>query len=228
MSKGVPQFTTAEFAPDGPKLTCAACKQPLGGSYFLINRAQVCAECTNKIQGQIPKDTHAAFVRALLFGIAGAIAGFALYVIFALATGLVVGFVSLAVGFIVGKAMHFGSRGVGGRRYQIVAVVLTYLAVSMSAVPIAIQQMRQHPAPTQSADAAAAPAGANMNVGRTLAVLALVGVASPFLDLENPVHGIIGLVILFVGIRFAWRFTAGRTLNVTGPHASLSPAAGTS
>ena len=219
-SKGVPQFATAELAPDGPKMACAACKRPINGSYFLINRAQVCAECTRKIQDQIPKDTHAAFVRAVLFGVAGAIAGFALYVIFALATGLVIGFVSLAVGFIVGKAMNFGSRGVGGRRYQVVAVLLTYLAVSMSAVPIAIHQRGARQAQTQSADAAAAR-GADTNIGKTLGVLALLGIASPFLDLADPVHGLIGLVILFVGIRFAWRFTAGRTFDVTGPHTPI-------
>ncbi len=217
MSKGVPQFATAELASDGPKMTCAACKRPITGSYFLINRAQVCAECTNKIQAQIPKDTHAAFVRALVFGIAGAIAGFALYVIFALATGLVIGFVSLAVGFIVGKAMNFGSRGVGGRRYQVVAVLLTYLAVSMSAVPIAIHQRGAHQAQSQSAET---------NIGKTLGVLALVGIASPFLDLADPVHGLIGMVILFVGIRFAWRFTAGRTFVVTGPHTPIPSTAG--
>jgi hypothetical protein len=225
MSEGVPQFATAELAPNGPKMVCAACKRPIAGSYFLINRAQVCAECSNKIQAQIPKDTHAAFVRALMFGIGGAIAGFALYVIFALATGLVIGFVSLAVGFIVGKAMNFGSRGVGGRRYQVVAVLLTYLAVSMSAVPIAIHQRGAHQAQTQSTDAAAAH-GADMNIGKTLGVLALLGIASPFLDLADPVHGLIGLVILFVGIRFAWRFTAGRTFVVTGPHTPIPSTAG--
>jgi hypothetical protein len=223
MSKGVPQFATAELAPDGPKMACAACKRPINSSYFLINRAQFCAECTHRIQDQIPKDTHAAFVRALMFGIAGAIAGFALYVIFALATGLVIGFVSLAVGFIVGKAMNFGSRGVGGRRYQVVAVLLTYLAVSMSAVPIAVHQMRQHQ--TRSADAATTR-GADTNIGKKLGVLALVGIASPFLDLADPVHGVIGLVILFVGIRFAWRFTAGRTIDVTGPHTPIPSTGG--
>ena len=77
----------------------------------------------------------------------------------ALATGLVIGFVSLAVGFIVGKAMNFGSRGVGGRRYQIAAALLTYIAVSMSAVPIAIHQMRAHRAQTQPS-ATTAPARA--------------------------------------------------------------------
>ena len=231
-SKGVPQFATAEFAPNSPAMTCAACRRPINGPYFKINGAQACASCANKIQAQIPKDTHAAFVRALLFGIAGAVAGFALYVVFALVTGLVIGFVSLAVGFIVGKAMNFGSRGAGGRRYQLVAVLLTYLAVSMSAVPIAIYQMRQQhqaQAQTQAQSSDAAAPREQMSVAKVIGVLALVGIASPFLDLQNPTHGIIGLVILFVGIRFAWRFTAGRTISVSGPHtpspAAASPAA---
>jgi hypothetical protein len=29
--------------------------------------------------------------------------------------------------------------------------------------------------------------------------------------------GLIGLVILFVGMRFAWRFTAARPLQIFGP-----------
>jgi hypothetical protein len=224
-SKGVPQFATAEFAPNSPTMSCAACKRPITGPYFKINGVQACAECATRIQAQIPKDSHAAFVRALLFGIGGAIAGFALYVSFALGTGLVIGFVSLAVGYIIGKAMNFGSRGVGGRRYQIVAVLLTYLAVSLSAVPIGIHQMRQHRAQAQTTDTAA-PQSEPINIGKAIGVLALLGIASPFLDLQDPVHGIIGLVILFVGMRFAWRFTAGRSLAVSGPHAAApSPAA---
>jgi uncharacterized protein (DUF983 family) len=225
----MPQFATAEFAPNATALTCAACKRPIPGQFFKINGSPTCAECTTKIQAQVPKDSHAAFVRAIAFGIAGAVAGFALYVICALTTGLVIGWVSLAVGFIVGKAMNFGSGGVGGRRYQITAVLLTYLAVSMSAVPIAIHQMRQHQAqtqaqaPAQSGEKAVVPKGQHMSLARALGVLTLLGVASPFLDLQNPVHGVIGLVILFVGIRFAWRFTAGPTLDVSGPHAPPAP-----
>jgi hypothetical protein len=221
-SKGVPQFATAEFAPNSPTMTCAACRRPITGPYFQINGAKVCAECTSKIQEQTPKDSHAVFVRALVFGIAGAVVGFALYVIFALVTGLVIGWISLAVGFIVGKAMSLGSRGVGGRRYQLVAVLLTYFAVSMSAVPIAIHQMRQHQAQAQSGETAA-PHGKHMNLGKAIGVLALLGIASPILDLQDPAHGIIGLVILFVGIRFAWRFTAGRSIDVSGPY-TPSPA----
>lgn len=221
-SKGVPQFATAEFAPNSPTMTCAGCQHPITGAYFQINGADACPECTRKIQAQTPTDSHAAFVRALAFGVAGALAGFALYVIFALVTGLVIGWVSVAVGFIVGKAMSFGSRGVGGRRYQVAAALLTYIAVSTSAVPIAIHQMREHRAQLQSS-ATAAPASAPINIPKAIGVLALLGIASPVLELRDPAHGLIGLVILFVGIRFAWRFTAGRTVAVSGPH-TPSPA----
>jgi hypothetical protein len=246
---GVPQFTTAEYgAKSAPP--CKACGQPLKGDYYQVNGVQVCPPCTAKLKAQIPGDSHAAFVRGLLFGIAGAIAGLALYVAFALGTGLVVGFVSLAVGYIVGKAMIFGSGGVGGRRYQIAAVILTYSAVSLSAVPIAISMNMKHrdeaaqaarsaqtATPTQSAqtaegqDAAPAPAqtpaspAVKRSFLQSIGVLAMLGLASPFLDLQDPAHGLIGLVILFVGIRIAWQLTAGKQLKVAGPLNAPDPAA---
>jgi hypothetical protein len=213
-SNGVPQFATAEYAPNNPPLSCAVCKQPISGSYYQINGLPACAGCTTKIRARNPPDSHAAFVRAVVFGIGGAVIGFALYVFVALATGLAIGFVSLAVGFIVGKAMHLGSGGVGGRRYQIVAALLTYIAVSMSAVPIAIHHMQQHQAQVSTTTEQSQP----RNLGKAIGVLVLVGVASPILDLQDPTHGIIGLIILFVGMRFAWRFTAGRSLSVSGPY----------
>lgn len=227
-----PQFATAEYAPNSAGMPCGVCKRPIGGSYFQIKGTPVCAGCTEKIQAKIPRDSHAAFVRALVCGIAGAVVGFALYVIFALATGLIIGYVSLAVGYIVGKAMHMGSRGAGGLRYQVVAILLTYIAVSMSAVPIAIYQARQHhraqtqaaQSSTQSAQATAPPAEAGarprarMSTGKMIAVLAWIGIASPILDLRDPVNGLIGLVILFVGMRFAWKLTAARKLALAGPY----------
>ena len=212
-----PQFATAEYAASAPTLKCAACQQAIDGSYFQVKGAPVCPACTEKIRAQIPQDTHAAFMRALVLGIAGALVGLVLYVIFALSTGLVIGWASVAVGYIVGKAMHLGSRGVGGRRYQIVAVLLTYFAVSMSAVPIAILQSRQHQAPTQSIEATAQPR-AHVSYRKAIATLAWVGIASPILELQDPVNGLLGLIILFVGLRFAWQFTASRWAKVSGPY----------
>src|ERR1041384_1589419 len=80
----------------------------------------------------------ALFVRGLLFGTGGALAGLILYSLVGIVTGLAIGYVSLAVGWLVAKTMMMGSRGRGGRRYQITAVALTYASVSMAAVPIAI------------------------------------------------------------------------------------------
>lgn len=204
-----PQFATAEY--NSTKMQCAACQQPIRGSYFKIKNSPVCAGCTERIRAKTPKDSHGAFARAILFGIAGALIGLALYVAFALATGLIIGWVSLAVGWIVGKAMHLGSGGVGGRRYQVVAVLLTYLAVAMSAVPIALYQNgRFHHIKMSEA---------------VLGRLAWIGIASPILELRDTVSGLIGLVILFVGIRFAWRFTARPTLQVSGPFSATSAGA---
>src|SRR5215470_18820742 len=77
-----------------------------------------------------------AFPRALLFGIVGAAIGCALYAGFVIATNIIIGYMSLAVGFIIAKLMMVGSKGIGGRQYQITAALLTYLAVSLSFIPI--------------------------------------------------------------------------------------------
>jgi hypothetical protein len=188
--------------------------------------ALICANCAQRVKDQMPKDTHRAFVRGILFGIGGAILGLGLYVVFALATGLMIGFVSLAVGLIVGKAIIMGSGGAGGRRYQVAAVLLTYAAVSLAAVPIAISQnMKQRSAQQHSQTKDSATVGEpKMSPIKAVGTLALVGLASPFLELADPVHGLIGLVILFVGIRIAWKITAGTRVNIIGPINEAVPA----
>ena len=159
-----------------------------------------------------------------------------LYSAFSIATGIEIGFASLAVGYLIGKAMKFGAKGAGGRRYQIAAVLLTYAAVSISAVPIAISfsakqraaasresnQSFDSPGDSPSAassnqrDPAAPPQPHPSSASALLGLLAL-GLASPFLELQSPLNGAIGLFILFVGMRFAWQLTAGVEGSVLGP-----------
>jgi len=211
---GVPQFSTAEYG--GGAQPCKVCGKAISGSYYKVNGVVVCAACTQTIKSRFPADSHVAFIRGLLLGIGGAILGLALYVGFAIGTGLVIGFVSLAVGFIVGKAIILGSGGVRGRRYQIAAVLLTYLAVSLSAVPIYIaQQMKHRGEPT--AQVAQVQSAAKPGAVKVIVALTMLGLASPFLNFADPVHGLIGLVILFVGIRIAWRLTGGKRADIVGP-----------
>jgi hypothetical protein len=226
MSDGVPQFATAEYPGNASETACKSCAQAISGDYYRVNGAPTCANCTQQIREQMPKDSHSAFGRGVLFGVGGALLGLGIYVAFALVTGWMIGYISLAVGYIVGKAIVMGSGGLGGRRYQIAAVLLTYIAVSLAAVPIAISQhmkqrsVQQH---AQVGDSATVHAP-TMSPVKAVGLLALLGLASPFLALSNPAQGLIGLVILFVGIRIAWTITAGRPVNILGPISATAPA----
>jgi hypothetical protein len=232
-----PQFGTAEYVGSPGGDHCQYCYQPIAGTYYRLNGAIACPSCAEKMRGELAKDTHAAFVRALLFGIGAAIAGMILYAVFEIATGLIIGYVSLAVGWMVGTAMMKGSNGVGGKRYQIAAVLLTYAAVSMAAIPIWIhyagKQRQAHEQQTQrwveeeqsdsgqqNPQPTPRPAAPRMSLGGWLVRAALLGLASPFLEVWHggPSFGwLIGLVILFVGMRIAARITAGKPLQVYGP-----------
>lgn len=245
-----PQFGTAEYKSSPGVDQCKSCSTTLTTRYYRINSALACENCTERLKQQLPKDTHSSFVRGILFGLGGAFLGLILYATFGIITGLVIGYVSLAVGYIVGKAIIMGSGGIGGRRYQLTAAILTYAAVSVAAIPIYVAQMAkdkkvekqaqiQHPLPQPSiagrqpapaADGSAIPEKSEepkkpaMGIGAALGLAVLVGLASPFLELQDPLHGIIGLIILFVGIRIAWRLTAGVKLDILGPFDKNAPA----
>ena len=245
-ANNVPQFATAEYAGTGDR--CKSCNQPISGPYYRVNGALACERCATQLQSQIPKDSHGAFVRALLFGSGAAFVGLIGFAAFVIITKISIGYVSLAVGWLVGKAMHRGSNGIGGRRYQIAAAILTYAAVSMAAIPIYIALARDQkatkPAHVQSSpsspsasssapsvDGPSDPAGETasspaakpkMNFFTAVGALVLVGLASPFLELQDPFHGAIGLIILFVGIQFAWKQTAAPKIDIIGPFRSTS------
>jgi len=246
MSTTPPQFGTAEYKGATGGDACRACKQTIMGEYYRVNGVQACAACVGKVKEQMPKDTHAAFVRGMLFGVGGAIAGLIVYSVFGIVTGIVIGYVSLAVGWLVGKAIRAGSKGIGGRRYQIVAVAFTYAAVSMSAIPMGIAQYvkekkskenvvvttpQENPnssaTPGDQTRSTAAPAEPKkaMSVGAAVGALLFAGLASPFLELGDEPGGIIGLVILFVGMNIAWKLTAAPKLDIVGPFKASEPAA---
>jgi hypothetical protein len=234
-----PQFGTAEYvrSPDADR--CQFCQQPITANYYRLNGAMACSSCAEKAQSELPKneDSHADYMRALLFGAGAAVAGLILYATFEIMTGIIIGYISLAVGWMVGKAMIKGSNGRGGRHYQITAALLTYAAVSMAAIPIWIHyagEHKQHTSQQERADEQreldrdsgqqldTPPAKPAINRGKALLQLAFLGLASPFLELADPFHGAIGLFILFIGIRIAWQTTRATGRALDGPF-QLSP-----
>jgi hypothetical protein len=240
-SSGIPpQFATAEYASASGAEVCKSCNQPLSGSYYRVNGSLACANCVAQLQSQLPADTHSRFVKGLLFGFGGAILGLILYSGFGIITGIEIGYLSLAVGYIVGKAIRMGSGGLGGRRYQIAAVLLTYFAVSMSAIPIGISVVmkeRQAKQVSGNSSATSSPGSESVRgnskdpetkaidkdessgpgVLHFIGTLLFYGLASPFLELQNPINGVLGVIILIVGIRIAWRLTASPPLEILGP-----------
>ena len=244
-SGSVPQFATAEYKSASGSEVCKSCNQPVAGSYYRVNGALACEKCATQLKNALPVDTHPLFVRGMIFGAGGAVFGLILYSVFGIVTGLEIGYISLAVGYIVGKAIRMGSRGIGGRRYQVAAAIFTYAAVSLSAVPIGIYEVvkerRAKPPATASAPAPSASQGSGdnqtaapeaampqekepaPNIGKFLLTLLFYGLASPFLGLQNPVNGVLGLIILLVGIRIAWRLTTAPQIDILGPF-SAAPA----
>jgi len=250
-SKDVPQFGTASYSATTSGTDCCfSCNQTIAGLYYRVNGKMACGGCTERLRQERRKSSHPAYLRGLLFGVGAAIVGLILYASFTIATGFYIGYVSLAVGWMIGKAIMMGSKGIGGRHYQIAAILLTYAAVSMAEIPIVLYQIvhtnkdsaslaiKSQPSATaqppetdsenasnqeQTAESKSKPA---MSLSAALGRLALLGLASPFLELQDPFHGVIGLIILLVGMRIAWKITQddGQLTEIHGPYGNTSAA----
>jgi hypothetical protein len=235
LAADVPQFATAEYAHIPGTERCRVCGSFITGEYYRVNNQMACSTCAAQAKEGQPQDSHAAFLRAVLFGIGGAVAGMIAFATIEISMKFTIGYLGLAVGWLVATAMKKGSNGIGGTRYQIAAVLLTYLAISASAVPVMVMAINREidkrnqelaqPTPggvqggnAQGADQGASVPRVHMNWNKVMGTLALWAVASPFLELSEGANGMIGLVILFVGLSIAFRMTAAKPLAVDGPY----------
>src|SRR5690242_12751069 len=113
-------------APGDPSAPhCAACKQAIGTTYYHAQGMPVCQTCAERIQSGQQAPPALSLAPAALYGGIAALAGSALYAGVAITTGLEIGLIAIVVGVMVGKAVRIGSKGLGGRPQQILAVVLT-------------------------------------------------------------------------------------------------------
>jgi hypothetical protein len=235
-------FDKARFADDGPPPdSCRFCQRGLAGEYFRIAGHMACSTCAQNASSLVPPDTHKAYSKALLYGAAAAVAGCIGYALFGILTGIALGWAAIGVGWLVGKAMRTGSGGLGGRRYQVTAALLTYAAVAIAFVPMALHDMdreRQGHAASENAaqhtdaqQAAHAEQKASRETGKpassepgmllSIVILLGIGLISPFLQFSGSVgSGLLNLFILFLGVRMAWQMSASGRLTVEGPYQS--------
>ena len=133
------------------------------------------------------------------FGLGAAAVCSAGYAIIVMATGLELALVSIAVGFLVGRSVRRGSDGLGGRRCQFAAVLLTYLAITMSYLPLIMREM------------------SNTGTNASIVTMIIFALAFPAVELTDGISGILGIAIIAFGLLQAWKQTARDPRVLTGP-----------
>jgi hypothetical protein len=138
-------------APATPGLgstTCAACKAPVAGEYWTVGDAVLCGTCKQTIEEcQVVPAGIAARAgrlgRATLLGLGGMFAGALVWWAVAKFANIEAGLIAILLGWLVGKAVLRGSGHRGGLRYQILAVVLTYLGIGVSYAPFVFEGVHE-------------------------------------------------------------------------------------
>ena len=193
------QFETAEgLTPDSP--ACAMCRAPLATEYHELNGHPVCASCRAKEEAAHAQDMQwSRFITAAVYGFGAALAGGLLYWGFVKLTNIEFGLMAIAVGWLVGKAVMKGSNMRGGRRYQILALALTYFSITLSYGVLMIEEISKRPTP----------------VAIGLGFILLLMLAAPFL---GGFSNIIGLFIIGIGLFEAWKQTRLVPFSSGGPY----------
>ena len=187
---------------------CQKCGTVLRGSYHMINERMSCGPCRFAAEEQLSGGTGAAgLARAIVFGAGAAVLGAAGYYAFVKLTNVEWALLTALVGIGVGMAVRVGSRGHGGQKFQVVALALTYLAMSAAYMPFIVAELTTGPE--------AVPITPGVLLTWLVKTPIFVGLASP----------ISGLFIAYALYR-AWKSNAaGVPLTVSGPF-RLQDAAG--
>ena len=192
--RAVESSAAAGGAPATPALSCAFCGKPIATSYYNVAGRAACESCKHVAENAIAaQSSNDAFFRAVVFGAGAAIAGAAIYYGVIALLGLEIGIVAILIGYMVGRAIRKGARGGGGRRYQVLAVALTYLSVGLAYAPLAFK-------------------------GFSIAAVVMVVALPVIAVMGSGASGILSAIIIGVGLRQAWRMTAAHPLTITGPY----------
>jgi hypothetical protein len=213
-----------------PYVACESCQRALETEYYQINGHMFCEGCRTRIEASAETPSGIGpLLMAGTFGLGAGVAGAAIYYAVIALTNLEIGIVAILIGYMVGYAVRRGAKGRGGRRFQVLAVALTYLAVAFAYTPIAFKQsMEAHRASradvaatkaesTNHADASSTPSIGSFLVAVGILVGLIVGL--PLLVVFGSLpSGLISGLIILIGMRQAWQMTGAPTLEIYGPY----------
>lgn len=221
--------------PPTPIVVCTACELTISTEYYDINGRPLCGTCRAALAAaaRTPKGI-APFLKAAALGAGAGVAGAAIYYAVIAIAHLEIGIVAVLIGYMVGYSVRRGLGGRGGRRFQVLAAAITYMAVALAYSPLAIQEARREAKPTAQTAAidtqgADSPAPATRSKPRfALGVIILAGLmlALPVLVVIGSMpSGLISAVIIFIGMRQAWKMTGAPIMRVAGPYRVGAPQA---
>jgi hypothetical protein len=221
------QFDKAEGVAAGAP-QCNVCKQAIADAYYQVNGKVLCSGCRTQIERIFGGGlTGARLLKATAFGIvAGALGAGIWYAILTFAN-MELGIIAIAVGFMVGWAVRRGAEYRGGIVFQLLAVLLTYLAIVSTYVPLLVRGVTSPQASEKSVQAAgetgqpAAPVAREKPSARHLSPVAWIyifgiAIALPFLQ---GFQNILGIFIIGIALYEAWMLNRKPRLSVGGPFA---------
>jgi hypothetical protein len=134
------QFSTAEpAAADGVDVSagqdCVVCKQPIHSTYFAVGDKILCPACCELVTAPPTGSGLGRFLKAACLGFGAGLLGAILWFAIRRMANLEIGLIAILVGLMVGMAVRRGSGGRGGRRYQVLAVVITYCCIAVNYMP---------------------------------------------------------------------------------------------
>lgn len=229
--------------------TCKACGTAINTGYYQINGHVACASCRVRAlnSAKTPGGITPLLV-ASLFGLGAGIVGAAIYYAVIALANLEIGIVAILIGYMVGYMVRKGAGGKGGRRFQIIALILTYWSVGLAYSPLAFKEFaakegKKAVAATDSARASRPDSGAAASAvdtsltgtapGRStkaksmtsgafligIGAILLLTFALPFIVVLGSLpSGLLSGIIIGIGLRQAWRMTGAPRLNVSGPY----------
>ena len=231
-------------APNKVAVVCTACHTSIETEYYDVNGNTFCSGCRTAVESaaETPRGI-VPLVIAGAFGLGAGVVGAAIYYAVIAIANLEIGIVAILIGYMVGYAVRKGAHGRGGRRFQVLAVALTYASIALAYTPLVFKQAidadreaGKTAAATTSGDGSAATAidsrgdatnsrgdGTTNPSGRSpllvlVVLLAFIAALPVMVVVGSLPSGLISAFIILIGMRQAWQMTGVPLLQILGPY----------
>ncbi len=140
------QFDKAETKGAANRPVCAGCSTEIAVEYYTINTATLCVSCKVAISHELAGGSGLVrFVKATAGGLGGGAVGAGIWGLVMYYSNSTWGIIAVVLGILVGSGVRWGAERRGGVGYQLLAVVITYLAVVAAFVPTVFRDASKAP-----------------------------------------------------------------------------------